>query len=54
MLEMIKDRKSSEKAERHDLFSNLLDANNADRNEERLTDRELMGAFFENFMSLGS
>jgi cytochrome P450 len=47
MLEMIEDRQSSEKEERYDLFSNLLDANNEDKDEDKLTDKELMGRFFD-------
>ena len=41
MKEMVKDRLSSEKVEQHDLFTNLLEANNMD--EGALTDDELIG-----------
>jgi len=44
MVEMIRERQSSEKVQRHDLFSSLLEAN---QNEENvaLTENELIGMF---------
>ena len=41
MKEMVKDRIASEKVERHDLLSNLIEANNMD--EGAFTDDELIG-----------
>ncbi|KDR79851.1 hypothetical protein GALMADRAFT_265094 [Galerina marginata CBS 339.88] len=49
--EMIKDRYSSEKVERHDLFSSLLDANGDDLNADRLTESELIGNIFIFFLA---
>ena len=43
MSEMIKERQNSEKVERHDLFSNLLEANNGDMDAIKLTESELIG-----------
>ena len=43
MSEMIRERKNSEKVERHDLFSNLLAANDEDMDIVNLTENELMG-----------
>nr|BAL05138.1 cytochrome P450 [Phanerodontia chrysosporium] len=50
MLELIQERRDAEKRdERHDLFSNLLDANDSDENGDgsvKLTDEELLGNIF--------
>ncbi|KAF8633326.1 hypothetical protein AX17_004498 [Amanita inopinata Kibby_2008] len=46
MKEMIRDRLTSEKVERHDLFSNLLEANNEDMDEGNFTDSELIGNIY--------
>ncbi|KAF4621313.1 hypothetical protein D9613_000776 [Agrocybe pediades] len=46
MLKMIHERHSSEKVERHDLLSSLLDANNDDFSDQRLLDSELVGNIF--------
>lgn len=44
MLEMIQSRqKATEKEERYDLFSSLLDANDLDSGEAKLTVSELIG-----------
>jgi hypothetical protein len=43
MREMIKDRLTSAKEERYDLFSSLLDANREESDSTMLTERELMG-----------
>lgn len=43
MSEMISNRQNSEKEERYDLFSSLLDANDADTGEAKLTISELIG-----------
>lgn len=45
MSEMVRDRNASEKVERHDLFTNLLEANNNDSDGVRLTPDELIGEF---------
>lgn len=41
--EMIRERQNSEKVERHDLFSNLLEANDEDMDIVNLTESELIG-----------
>ena len=41
--EMIRERQNSEKVERHDLFSNLLAANDEDMDIVNLTESELIG-----------
>jgi len=46
MEEMIDERQSSQKQERSDLFSSLLDGNNADTGEAKLTVSELIGMRF--------
>ncbi|TFK44816.1 cytochrome P450 [Crucibulum laeve] len=46
MSEMIKERQYSESKERHDLFSSLLEANNQDLDEAKLTESELIGNIF--------
>ncbi|PPQ89474.1 hypothetical protein CVT25_012000 [Psilocybe cyanescens] len=46
MAEMVQDRITSEKIERHDLFTNLLEANNDDSDGIRLTTDELLGNIF--------
>uniref|UniRef100_A0A8H7XL65 Cytochrome P450 n=1 Tax=Psilocybe cubensis TaxID=181762 RepID=A0A8H7XL65_PSICU len=46
MAEMVQERTASEKAERHDLFTNLLEANNDDSDGVRLTSDELIGNIF--------
>ncbi|EKM77564.1 hypothetical protein AGABI1DRAFT_101616 [Agaricus bisporus var. burnettii JB137-S8] len=46
MVEMIETRKNSEKEERHDLFSNLLEANVGDGKTECLSADELIGNIF--------
>ena len=43
MSEMIEERQNSNKEQRHDLFSNLLSANDEDLDVTNLTKRELMG-----------
>ena len=44
--EMIHERESAvEKSERHDLLSNLLEANDHDANRVELTESELIGMF---------
>ena len=43
MSEMIKERQNSEKVECHDLFSNLLAANDEDMDIINLTESELIG-----------
>lgn len=43
MSEMIRERQNSEKVERHDLFSNLLAANDEDMDIVNLTESELIG-----------
>ena len=43
MSEMIKEQQNSEKVGRHDLFSNLLAANNEDMDTTNLTESELIG-----------
>jgi len=43
MVEMIRDRESSEKVERHDLFSSLLEANKGESGIAALTDDEVIG-----------
>lgn len=45
MSEMIRDRQAAEKMEGHDLFSSLLEANNEDSNDVKLTESELIGEF---------
>lgn len=47
MTEMIETRKRSEKVERHDLFSNLLEANSSDGETENLSADELIGTTFQ-------
>ena len=44
MKEIIRDRIASEKVERDDLLSNLIEANNTDE-EGALTDDELIGMY---------
>ncbi|XP_006455974.1 hypothetical protein AGABI2DRAFT_121882 [Agaricus bisporus var. bisporus H97] len=46
MVGMIETRKNSEKVERHDLFSNLLEANSGDGETETLSADELIGNIF--------
>ncbi|KAF8804431.1 cytochrome P450 [Phlegmacium glaucopus] len=46
MSEMIKERQNSEKVERHDLFSNLLAANDEDLDVINLTESELIGNIY--------
>ncbi|KAF8161201.1 cytochrome P450 [Crassisporium funariophilum] len=46
MSEMIQERQSSDKVERHDLFSSLLDANNHDLDATSLAESELIGNIF--------
>lgn len=43
MSEMITERQSSEEFDRFDLFSSLLEANREDKEEDRLSQSELMG-----------
>jgi len=43
MLEMIVERQNSEKVERNDLLSNLLEANASDSEVTSLTETDLMG-----------
>jgi hypothetical protein len=43
MLEMIRDRQASKKEERYDLFSSLLDGNDEDIGDAKLTESELIG-----------
>jgi cytochrome P450 len=43
MIEMINDRRVATKEDKHDLLSNLLDANNDD--SDNLTDSDLIGKF---------
>ncbi|KAG6842166.1 hypothetical protein C0991_001659 [Blastosporella zonata] len=47
MLEMVKERQAEKKEARYDLFSSLLDANEADSDEAKLSVSELIGTFFE-------
>lgn len=51
MTEMIETRKRSEKVERHDLFSNLLEANSSDGETENLSADELIGTTFQSTKS---
>ncbi|PFH50911.1 hypothetical protein AMATHDRAFT_40534 [Amanita thiersii Skay4041] len=51
MNEMIEERLNSEKVERDDLFSNLLEANNEDTEEERLSTDELIGNIYIFFVA---
>jgi len=46
MSEMIRERQNSEKVERHDLFSNLLAANDEDMDIINLTENELIGNIY--------
>ncbi|KDR75779.1 hypothetical protein GALMADRAFT_248468 [Galerina marginata CBS 339.88] len=46
MSEMVKERYHSEKIERHDLFTSLLDANSDDLDGDHLTESELIGNIF--------
>ena len=46
MEEMIDERQNSQKQERSDLFSSLLEGNNADTGEAKLTISELIGRRF--------
>ncbi|KAJ3514321.1 hypothetical protein NLJ89_g2442 [Agrocybe chaxingu] len=46
MVEMIKERQTSEKVERHDLFTSLLEANTNDLDVTSLTESELIGNIF--------
>lgn len=48
---MIRKRQNSEKVERHDLFSNLLAANDEDMDIVNLTESELIGMFLGIFQS---
>jgi len=43
MVEMIHERQTSEKVERHDLFNSLLEANSNDLDVTALTEDELIG-----------
>lgn len=43
MSEMIRDRQASKKETRYDLFSSLLEANNEDSDEAKLSESELIG-----------
>jgi cytochrome P450 len=43
MREMIEERQASDRKQRDDLFSNLLNANNEDDGDARLTISELIG-----------
>ena len=45
MSEMIRERQKSEKVERHDLFSNLLAANDEDMDIVNLTESEIIGVY---------
>ena len=45
MSEMIRERQISEKVERHDLFSNLLAANDEDMDIVNLTESEIIGVY---------
>jgi hypothetical protein len=45
MRDMIRDRLTATKIERHDLFSSLLDANNDDSEHSKLTENELISEF---------
>ena len=40
---MIEQRQNSERGQRHDLFSNLLEANDEDLDVTNLTEREIIG-----------
>ena len=51
MSEMIRERQNSEKVERHDLFSNLLAANDEDMDIVNLTESELIGVYLRSFQS---
>jgi len=46
MMEMIQERSASGTAQKNDLFSNLLESNNADEEGDALTARELLGNIF--------
>jgi cytochrome P450 len=46
MTEMIRERQASEKIERHDLFSQLLEANDNNLDATTLTESELIGDYF--------
>ncbi|KAF9465378.1 cytochrome P450 [Collybia nuda] len=46
MTDMIRDRQTSEKEERHDLFSSLLKANDEDSGGAKLTESELIGNIY--------
>jgi len=46
MVEMIRDRQTTDKVERHDLFNNLLEANNNDLDVTALTESELIGMLY--------
>lgn len=46
MEEMIHERQNSQKQERSDLFSSLLEGNNADTGDAKLTISELIGTWF--------
>lgn len=43
MSEMIRDRQAAKKETRYDLFSSLLEANNEDSDDAKLTESELIG-----------
>ena len=43
---MIHQRQSSDKVERHDLLTSLLDANNEDFSNQKLLDSELIGNIY--------
>lgn len=46
MTEMIHERQAAEKIERHDLFSQLLEANDNNLDVTALTESELIGDYF--------
>lgn len=46
MTEMIRERQAAEKVERHDLFSQLLEANDNNLDATTLTESELIGDYF--------
>jgi len=45
MKEMVRERQNSQKVERHDLFTTLLDANTNEAGSETLTENELISEF---------
>ena len=52
--EMIQERESAEKLERHDLLSNLLEANDHDADRVALTESELICMFAYKFLHFPS